>query len=268
MQYVLLALVMIFLILGFVRYIEIKLIYAPSRNIEETPVDIGYDNYEDIWLETEDGIVIHGWFVPVCNPKGTVLLCHGNAGNISHRLDTVEIYSNLGYSIFIFDYRGFGLSKGSPDETGTYRDVQASWDYLTNRRRIPSEQIIVHGRSLGGAPAAYCAKENNPGILIIESTFTSIPDLGASLYPWLPVKLLGKIDYPVVEYVTEIDCPVLIIHSMEDEMIPFEHAEKLYEAANEPKELLQIRGDHNTGFLTSGSVYTEGIESNIDRHLF
>lgn len=260
MQYILLVFIAIFLILGFIRYIEINLIYAPSRKIEETPADKGYYDFEDIQIETEDGITISGWFVPADSANGTVMLCHGNAGNISHRLDNVRIYNDLGYNILLFDYRGFGLSQGSPDEIGTYRDVQAAWDYLIDERSIPPEQIVLHGRSLGGALASYCAKENTPEFLIIESTFTSIPDICSNLYPWLPARILGRVEYPVLEYVSEVKCPILVIHSTEDEMIPFEHGESIYEVANEPKRLLPIRGDHNTGFLTSGQMYIEGLE--------
>ncbi len=259
MQYVLLVFICAFLILGFIRYIETKLIYAPGYEIEETPSDKGY-GFEDIWFETADGIQINAWFVPAENAKGTILLCHGNAGNISHRLDNVEICNGLGYNILLFDYRGFGRSTGSPDEIGTYRDVQAAWDYLVEERDITPEQIILHGRSLGGALASYCAKENNPGLLIIESTFSSIPDICSHLYPWLPARLLGRIDYPVLEYVLEVNCPVLVIHSIDDEIIPYEHGKEIFENISTPKQFLEISGDHNMGFLTSGHTYIDGLE--------
>ncbi len=243
------------------RLFEKKFIYFPGGELICTPSDAGMQ-WEDVWLETGDGVALNGWFVAAAaQARGTVLFCHGNAGNISHRLPSIEIFHYLDLNTFIFDYRGYGMSEGSPDEEGTYKDVQAAWDYLTEHRGIPPESIIIFGRSLGGAVAAHAAADNNPGLLILESPFSSLRQLGSELYPWLPVKLLSGYDYSTVEYVTNVDCPLIVIHSREDEIIPCEHGQRIYEAAPRQKSFLEISGDHNSGFMTSGTVYSGGLDS-------
>ena len=265
MLYVLLVIVTLIAFLGAFRQLEKKLVYFPDGELLCTPSDAGM-HWEEVWLETEDGVIINGWFVPAAQARGTVLFCHGNTGNISHRLESIGIFYNLSFNTLIFDYRGYGLSEGNPDEEGTYTDAQAAWDYLTNRKSIPPESIIVFGRSLGGSVAAHTAVNNNPQLLILESSFSSLRQLGSELYPWLPVKLLSGFDYPTVEYVTSVNCPVIVIHSREDDIIPFEHGQHIFDAAAQPKSFLVIPGDHNTGFMTSGNVYTGGLDSVLRDH--
>ena len=253
----------------FLFLMQSKLLYypdLPSRKLTASPVDIGLD-YSPVTIKTSDGVTIHGWFVAAQSEKGTLLFFHGNAGNISHRLDSIKIFHDLGLSTYIIDYRGYGQSQGVISEQGFYLDAEAAWDYLTQTRKIPAKQIIVFGRSLGAAIAAHIAANHLPGALILESAFTSVPDMAARLYPVLPVRLLSRFQYNTKKMLRSVSCPVLIIHSPDDEIIPFENGLQLYDSARQPKELLRIRGGHNEGFLVSSSRYSEGLSKFIGTHL-
>ncbi|MHB8810193.1 MAG: alpha/beta hydrolase [Desulfobulbaceae bacterium] len=231
----------------------------PSREITATPTKIGL-NFEPVTITTSDHVRIKGWFVPAPQAKGVLLFLHGNAGNISHRLDSLAIFHRLGLSTLIIDYRGYGESEGRISEQGTYLDAQAAWRYLTETRGVAPEEIIIFGRSLGGAVAAHLAARTSPAGLILESVFSSVPDMAAQLYPVFPVRLLARYQYDVKKAVRTITCPLLVIHSPDDEIIPFAQGVKVYEAAGAPKEFLEIRGSHNEGFMESGSMYQEGLE--------
>lgn len=227
-----------------------RLVFYPGieREIVATPGQVGLP-YEDIQLKTSDDVSLHGWYIPAPQSRGTVLFLHGNAGNISHRLDSVRMFHRLGYSTLIFDYRGYGNSSGAPTEQGTYLDAEAAWRYLTEQRHIPSCRIVLFGESLGGAVAAWLAAHQKPAALVIASGFTSVPDLGQQLYPFLPVRLLARIRYDTRENLRTVTAPVLIAHSPEDDIIPFEHGRALYAAANPPKRFLELAGGHNDGFI-------------------
>jgi uncharacterized protein len=232
----------------------------PSREIEATPGDIGLD-YEPLTLTTRDDEQLDAWFIPANPARGVVLFCHGNAGNISHRLVSIQLFHELGLSVLIFDYRGYGQSTGKPTEKGTYRDVDAAWDYLVEQRGIPAEHIILFGRSLGASIAADLATRQNAAGLILESGFTSVPDIAAKLYPWLPVRWFSRYQYDTRKKLADIHSPVLIAHSRDDEIIPYSNGERLFEAANEPKQFLPLRGGHNDGFFVSGKDYIHGLDS-------
>ena len=235
-----------------------KLVYFPDRQVQATPADFGV-RYEEVPLTASDGTKLAAWFVPAPKDKGVILFCHGNGGNISHRLESLAVFRNLGYSVLIFDYRGYGRSEGSPSEEGTYRDARAAWEHLVHERNVPPGRIVLFGRSLGGAVAAKLASETDPAGLIVESAFTSIPDIGAERFWFLPVRLLSRFEYNTAGMIRQAGCPVLIVHSRDDEIIPFAHGRRLYEAAAEPKEFIEISGGHNDGFLTSGETYTTGL---------
>ena len=241
-----------------------KLIYVPRKGMEATPADIGLP-YDEVFFDASDGVKLCGWFVPAKDARATVLYCHGNAENISEGLDPIEILHRLRLNVFVFDYRGYGKSQGKPTEAGTCLDVEAAWRCLTETRKVPPESIIVHGRSLGGAIAAHLAKVHQPRALILESTFTSIPDRGAEMFPVLPIRSICTFQYNSLVILPALHCPVLVIHSAEDSLIPISHGRKLFASANDPKQFLQIRGDHNTGFVTSGAIYTDGLGAFISR---
>lgn len=233
---------------------------VPSREIDATPRAVGLP-FEAVTLATTDGEHLDAWLIPAAAPRATLLFCHGNAGNMSHRLDSLRLFHDLGLTTLIFDYRGYGRSTGTPTEPGTYRDAQAAWQYLTEHRRVPPELIVLFGRSLGAAIAAELATHHRPGALIVESAFTSVPAMAAHLYPYFPVRWLARLHYPTRDYLTAVSCPVLVVHSRDDEIIPFTHGQQLYDAAREPKRLLELHGDHNAGFMISRDTYLAGLDA-------
>jgi fermentation-respiration switch protein FrsA (DUF1100 family) len=249
----------------YVYYMQANLIYFPNmpgRELITTPENIGLA-YQDVEFVTEDDIRLHGWFIPNENAEKTILFFHGNAGNISHRLESIDIFNRLGLNVFIIDYRGYGQSEGKITEKGSYRDAEAAWHYLVNIRGIDEKQIIVFGRSLGASIAAWLASKQAPSALIIESGFTSVPSMGQRLYPFLPVRWLAHFRYDTMQYVQSVSCPVLVAHSKDDEIIPYDEGRKIFDAANNPKHFLEMQGGHNDGFMVSGSDYINGLRDFI-----
>ncbi len=246
-----------------------SLVYYPEigREIAATPQQAGLP-YEDVRLVTADGTALHGWFVPAGNPaRGTVLFLHGNAGNISHRLDSLQMFHRLGYNTLIIDYRGYGKSAGKPDEQGTYRDAAAAWNYLTQTRNISPARIVLFGESLGGAIAAWLASRQAPAALVIASGFTSVPDLAADLYPLLPVRWLSRFSYDTRAFLQASSVPVFIAHSPGDDIIPFRHGRALYEAALGPKRFLELAGGHNTGFIFMRETWVQALGEFMNTHV-
>jgi len=243
-------------------FFQAKLVYFPSAEIKATPAESGLE-YEPVSFTADDGVTLSGWFIPSGRARKTLLFCPGNAGNISDRMESIMIFHRMRLNVLIFDYRGYGASKGKPSEKGTYADAFAAWSYLVDLRKISPAEIIVFGRSLGGAVAARLASEQQPGALIVESSFTSLKELGAWLYPYMPVQLLCRFEYDTLNIMSRVKCPVLIVHSGNDEMIDISYGKRLFDAAGEPKEFLEISGSHNEGFIVSGEHYFSGIENFI-----
>ncbi len=231
-------------------FFQSRMVFYPEtgREIVATPAQLGL-LYEDVQLKTSDGISLHGWFIPATAPRGPVLFLHGNAGNISHRLDSVQMFHRLGYSTLIFDYRGYGNSAGTPTEQGTYRNAEAAWHYLEKQKHISGCRIVLFGESMGGAIAAWLAARQKPAALVISSGFTSVPDLAQQIYPFLPARWLARIHYDTREYLRSVTAPVFIAHSPHDEIVPYEQGRALYAAANPPKRFLELAGGHNDGFI-------------------
>lgn len=255
-------------IMALVFFNQHRLLYLPnlpSRELAATPEQFGLA-YEDVHFQAEDGVSLHGWFVPREGAVRTLLFFHGNAGNISHRLDSVAIFARLGLHVFIIDYRGYGRSADKPSEAGTYLDATAAWRYLTVTRGIAASDIVIFGRSLGGAVAIELATRVEPGALIVESTFTSVPDMAATLYPLLPVRQLARLHYRSLERIGTARSPVLVLHSEGDEIIPFSHGQRLYQAAPQPKTLFAMRGGHNDGFIVSGAAYVQALDAFLKTH--
>ena len=235
-----------------------SMVFFPYTAIDQTPAEWGLA-YEDVFLETKDGVRLHGWYIPHHGSQQTLLFFHGNAGNISHRGASVEIFHRLGLNLFIFDYRGYGKSQGKPDEEGLYKDARAAWRYLTDQRGFEQEDIILFGRSLGGAVAAELAAEVQPGGLILESTFSSAKDVANALLPVLSRLIILRYDFNTAAHVRRVASPLLVLHSPDDEIIPFHLGEKVFQAANEPKSFVRMRGDHNSGFLMSQPDYERAL---------
>lgn len=261
-----------FLTIGFGVYLGFALllflfqerfIFFPTSHLGATPQAIGL-TYESVRLTTGDGVGLHGWYLPAAEPEKTLLFFHGNAGNISDRLESLEIFHRLGLNCLIIDYRGYGESEGKPSEEGLYLDAEAAWRYLTETRGVPAERIVIFGRSLGGGVASWLANKHSPSALIIESGFSSVPELAKKYYPYLPVRLIARMRFDTLQRVKSIHAPLLVVHSREDELIPFEHGERIHAAANDPKSLLTIRGGHNDGFFVSGEEYVRGLARFIE----
>jgi fermentation-respiration switch protein FrsA (DUF1100 family) len=230
----------------------------PSRAVDATPADIGL-TFEAVRLRTTDGETLDGWFIPAPQARGTLLYLHGNGGNIGHRLDPIAVFHRLGLNVLIFDYRGYGASTGKPSEEGTYQDALAAWNFLTNERRLEPAEIVLFGESLGGSIAAWLAARHTPAALMIYASFTSVPEMAQALYPIFPARSLARYRYETRASLASVKCPVLIMHSPEDEIIPFSHGQALFAAAREPKQFLELRGGHNDALLISRDVYARGV---------
>jgi len=275
--YLVVVLFIAYLGLGVILYIlQPVFLYSPMREVLYTPAGLGLE-FEDVVFTSEDGLRLSGWYIPAPlagrnlaaseqagdstlrglakNLEFTILFCHGNGGNIMHRLDSINIFYNLGLNCFIFDYRGYGTSQGRPSEKGTYLDATAAYKWLTEKKKVSPDNIIVFGRSLGGSIATHLASKVAIRTLVIESTFTSYADMGRKFYPYMPVRQFARFSYRTIDYIKDVHCPVMIIHSRNDEIVPFEFGLDLYEAANEPKEFVEIHGSHNDGFLVSSEIY-------------
>ncbi|MFH2100080.1 MAG: alpha/beta hydrolase, partial [Pseudomonadota bacterium] len=239
-----------------------RFVYHPVDKLAASPADWGLA-YEDVEFSATDGVRLHGWWIPAAEARAVVLFCHGNAGNVSHRAGRVLALNRLGLSVFLFDYRGFGRSRGRPSEQGTYRDARGAWDLLTEKRGVAPDRILVLGRSLGGAVAAHLATEVRPAGLILDSAFTSIPALAQERYSWVPENLLSSYRYDTLGSLSQVSCPVLVLHSPTDEVAPFAHGQALFEAAPEPRRLVETAGTHNQGF-DSTPAWVEAVERFAD----
>ena len=244
-----------------------RLVFFPGTGREAmvTPQTYGL-KFETVGIQTADGETLHAWWVPAEGARGTVLFFHGNAGNISHRLDYLLMFNRLRYSTLIVDYRGYGRSTGTPSEAGTYRDAEAAWEYLRHAKMAQPQDVVIAGESLGGAVATWLAAEVSPRAVVLFSTFTSVPDLGAQVYWFLPVRLLSRIGYDNRENLKRIHAPVFIAHSRDDDIVPYSHGKQLYEVANEPKSFLEMRGGHNEGFIFTQPEWVAQLGAFLDRH--
>ncbi len=242
-------------------WFEHSQVYHPDRLMAATGAELGRP-FEDVHFQAADGVALHGWFFPALadSPRArlAMLVCHGNAGNISHWLEVASALLRLGLNVFMFDYRGYGRSQGRPTEAGTYLDAQAAYQWLRAKGFSPA-QIIAFGQSLGGAIATELALREPLAGLILLATFASIPDIGAELFPWLPVRWLATIKYETCLKLPRLQIPVLVMHSRSDELVPFHHAEKNFAQANQPKLFWELTGSHNDP-LSEPRHFTAGLE--------
>jgi hypothetical protein len=236
-----------------------RLVFVPSRDIVLTPGEVNL-KFEEVFLEVAPGEKIHLWYFPVEGAEKTVLFCHGNAGNISHRVYTAQFFTSLGVNVLLFDYRGYGRSDGSPSEANVYADALAAWNWLTNENQRDPKSIIVFGRSLGGAIAIDLAARVDCGGLIVESSFTTARDMGRELVPAMPAWLMTRFSFDSAAKIRNVGCPVLVSHSPDDELIPFRMGEQLFAAAPEPKEMLILSGGHNDRGYYDSDVYVKGLQ--------
>jgi fermentation-respiration switch protein FrsA (DUF1100 family) len=243
------------------RWFERNQVYHPGREMEATGAELKRP-WEDVYFKAADGVELNGWYFPARpgSPRAewVILVCHGNAGNISHRLGMYQALLEHGVNVFAIDYRGYGRSGGRPGEEGTYLDVLAGYAWL-RQKGFAGTNIIAYGESLGGGVVSELCRRTETAGLILQSTFTSLPDIGAELYPWLPVRWISTIRYDTRGKLPGLSIPVLILHSRRDELIGFHHAERNFAAANEPKLFREIGGEHNEP-LTDRAAFADGIE--------
>ncbi len=226
------------------------------------PSDSGLE-FQDLYFTTPDGEKLNAWFFPSKGAKKSLLFFHGNAGNISHRLEKISIFKKLGLQVFIIDYRGYGKSSGKPSENGIYLDAQAAYDYLVKEKKFSPDNIILFGESLGAQAAVDLASKNQVGAIILEGNFTSAKDMSREIYPFLPTIFLS-VKFDSLSKIAKVNCPKLMIHSRNDEIVPFRLGEKLFNAAGGPKTFLAIYGGHNSSFIDSEDLFTSKIREFIN----
>lgn len=244
---------------GFMYINQPDMVFFPLQELRSAPSAWGM-RYEDVTIKTGDNVDLHGWYIPGKTGAKTLLFFHGNAGNISHRGESVSVFHDMGLNVLIFDYRGYGQSKGKPSEQGLYRDARSAWRYLTQVRDIADHDIILFGRSLGAAIAIKLATEVKAAALIAESTFSSADDMARHMFPVLSHLIYVRFKFNNVGNISRVQCPIMYAHSPDDDIIPYALGRKVYEAANSPKSFFELKGDHNTGFLQSQPQYGRQLE--------
>ena len=253
------------LLLGFLGgcwnwFVE-SLVFFPDTTIEQTPAELDLP-FEDIWFTSSDSVRLHGWLIPASSPNHLLLFCHGNAGNISHRLDNVRLLHNRGISVFIFDYRGYGRSQGRISEKGFYLDSEAAYEVAREWAEKHRAKLVVFGRSLGGIAATHLASTKHCDGLILESTFTNMGAMARAHYPLPFAETLLKHRLDAVGQIVQVRVPILFFHGDKDSIVPIELGRKLFEAAPNPKEFVVIPGaGHNDTYFVGGQDYFKKIDS-------
>jgi uncharacterized protein len=236
---------------------ERRLIYFPYRAVELRPADLSL-RHEEAILTTSDGVKIHAWWLPADGADLAVIVCNGNAGNMSYRLDRVAaMHRRLGVSALLFDYRGYGQSEGQPDEPGTYQDARAAYRFLTETRGVRPDHIVIFGESLGAAVAVQLALERPARGLVLESPFTSVPEMARAAYPFLPpIGRLIRTRYETIAKIGALRMPLLVLHGEHDTIVPVSQGHRVFEAAPQPKRLFVIPGaGHNDTYHAGGDAY-------------
>jgi uncharacterized protein len=264
MRFLVYVIVFVILFVLYVRFLENRTLFVPAKEILSDPSHIGID-FEDITFHTKDGMALNGWLIKAPGATSTLIFCHGNAGNIGDRLAKIKFFHDVGVNNFIFDYRGYGNSKGTPSESRMYVDAQAAYDYLLSREDIDKEKIILYGASLGGAAAIDLATRRKIAAIIIDSSFTNASDMAKRIFPFLP-KALIQLKLDNVSKIKAIKVPKLFFHSKDDDIVPYELGRKLYEAADEPKLFIDLIGDHNDGHILSAEIFQDGITEFFQSH--
>jgi len=255
----LIALVVILAVCTYLFYpsVESFFIYFPQSRFDFTPEEFRLQ-YKEAHFNTEDGNQLHGWFFPSEKDGPVILHFHGNAGNISHRLDLVQPFLRKGFSVFLVDYRGFGKSSGRPSEPGLYKDGLAAWSYLVEKERIAPERIMLHGHSIGAAVAIEVALQKKVRGLVIESAFTSTKEMAKTMALFALFSPVFPAHYNNLEKIPRVSVPKLVIHGERDEIVPFAMGQKLFEAATDPKSFYPVKdAGHNDVFIVGGEKYFE-----------
>jgi uncharacterized protein len=251
-------------VLLLLRVSESRLIYFPGpvRTLLPPASTLGLP-VERFETTTQDGVRLAGWIIPAARPPESMwlLICHGNAGNLSE-FDRPVHYAGLrglGLSLLVFDYRGYGESGGFPTESGLYHDADAAYRYLREQLGVPASRIVIFGHSLGSAVAVDLASRAPSAGLIVEGALTSATDRGAELYPYIPVRWIAASRFSSLEKIGRVTVPKLFLHAQRDEVIPLAHGRRLYDAAPQPKTFIELRGGHGDAFEVDSVSYFQGI---------
>lgn len=244
--------------------LERQLIYFPARVRSEaaTPVIPGARGVEEVWLEAEDGVRVHGLYAMAGRPFADLLFFHGNAGSLYDRLHNVGLLLDLGFNVLIIDYRGYGKSEGTPSEVGLYEDGALALRHLLEDRGVEPARLVLFGRSLGSTVAVELALERQVGAVILESAFTSARELGRVHYGWLPKVVFESMThrFDSLEKVPRLRTPALFVHGSADAIVPVEMGRRLFEASPEPKEWYVIEGaGHNDTVAVGGEEYLQRL---------
>lgn len=242
----------------FLRWFESSNLYFPDRTLTAHPGSFGLA-FEELDLTAADGVRLHGWWAPNAAESPAVIVCHGNGGNISHRLDKLMILRRAGASVLLFDYRGYGRSAGRPHEAGLYKDAEAAYDWLVETKGVPASRIVFYGESLGAAVALELALRRQGAGLIMDSSFTSTADMGRTIFPFLPMEKIVSQRYDNAAKIGRLKIPLLVMHSPQDDIVPFAMGKSLFDAAPAPKRFFEMKGNHNEGFLDSGKPYENAL---------
>jgi hypothetical protein len=235
-----------------------RFLYYPTHDIAVTPDQVGLA-YTDQFFELSIGEKVHGWYLPGDSAGPTVLFLHGNGGNVGHRIDHLRLLYSLGVSTLIIDYRGYGRSTGKPSEENLYADAELAFRWLTESKRVPTNKLFAFGESIGGAVAIELASKRKVAGLIVESSFTSLKEIAQHSFPIVPTGLLLRSDYNSIDKLSRIHVPIIVSHSPDDDIVPYQFGRKLFEAANPPKQFVTLFGGHNDrGYLTD-TVYTSAL---------
>lgn len=252
-----------FLILVVLLVIQNRLIFRPTRNFPFRPAQFGLKP-EEIFFSSSDGTRLHGWFFDAGKDAPCLLFCHGNAGNISDRLANVKLLLKLPVNVFIFDYRGYGKSEGSPTEAGVYEDAESAWRFVHEKKGFAASRIVVFGRSLGGAVAAELALRRPLKALILESTFFSLKDLVGKIFPYALFYPFIPDKFNTGRKIGKVHVPLFIIHGDQDRTVPWSHGKKLFDTANTPKKFWLVKGAHHTdAYEVAPAEYLERLRDFI-----
>lgn len=255
------------LLLVYLYFVQDRMIFYPTRDLDATPQDVGL-TYRDVFISVSNAENIHGWLIQAPfsdNDTGTsksvptVLFCHGNGGNISHRLETAHLLTRLGANVLLIDYRGYGRSDGAPSEENIYEDATAAYHWLIENESVVPEDIVLFGRSLGGAVVIDLATRVSCRGLIIESSLTSAGAMGRIMFPFLPVQLVLRYRFDSIAKIASTDCPILVTHSPEDDIIPYRMGCELYQRAAIPKRFVKLSGSHNERLYFGGMEYRNSL---------
>ena len=253
----------------YLKVSERSLIYLPgAREVDDPPAGFAL-GHRAVDFRSADGTRLHGWIVTAARADSSgywLLISHGNYGNIGFG-ERPEFYAyarDIGLNLFAFDYRGYGRSDGRPREQDVYHDAEGAYRYLVDSLRVPPDRIVLFGHSLGTGVATELATRVPVAALVLEAAYTSLPDIGHELYPWLPVRLLAGERFETIGKIGQVTVPKLFLHSLDDDIVPYVHGQRVFAAAAEPKRLVTVRGGHAGAFREDRAAYFGAIRALVD----